>query len=57
MIFDRHTNLKYKYRSRKFWCQGYFLDPVEKNAKMIEAYIQNQLEEDLQVTRSHARST
>ena len=22
MIFDRHTNLKYKYGNRHFWCRG-----------------------------------
>ena len=46
MIFDRHANLKYKYGSRGFWCRGYYVDTVGKNAKMIEAYIRNQLEED-----------
>jgi putative transposase len=47
MIFDRHANLKYKYGSRNFWCRGYYVDTVGKNAKIIEAYIKNQLEEDL----------
>ena len=47
MIFDRHANLKYKYGSRNFWRRGYFADTVGKNAKMIQEYIQNQLEEDL----------
>ena len=47
MIFDRYVNLKYKYGSRNFWCRGYFVDTVGKNAKMIEEYIQNQLEEGL----------
>lgn len=28
MIFDRHANLKYKYRERKFWCRGYYVDTV-----------------------------
>ena len=46
MIFDRHANLKYKYGSRSFWCRGYYVDTVGKNAKMIEDYIKNQLEED-----------
>ena len=46
MLFDRHANLKYKYGSRNFWCRGYFVDTVGKNAKMIESYIRNQLEED-----------
>ena len=48
MIFERHANLKYKYGSRNFWCRGYFVDTVGKNAKMIQEYIQNQLEEDLE---------
>ena len=47
MIFDRHANLKYKYGSRHFWCRGYYVDTVGKNAKIIEEYIRNQLEEDL----------
>ena len=46
MIFDRHANLKYKYGSRNFWCRGYYADTVGKNAKIIEEYIRNQLEED-----------
>ena len=46
MIFYRHANLKYKYGSRHFWCRGYFVDTVGKNARMIENYIRNQLEED-----------
>ena len=48
MIFDRHANLKYKYGNRNFWCRGYYVDTVGKNAKKIEEYIQNQLREDLE---------
>ena len=47
MIFDRHANLKYKYGSRSFWCRGYYVDTVGKNAKKIEEYIRNQLQEDM----------
>jgi len=46
MIFDRHANLKYKYGNRSFWCRGYYVDTVGKNAKIIGDYIRNQLEED-----------
>lgn len=46
IIFDRHANLKYKYGNRHFWCRGYFVDTVGKNAKKIEEYIRNQLQED-----------
>ena len=48
MIFDRHANLKYKYGNRHFWCRGYYVDTVGKNAKKIEEYIRNQLQEDLE---------
>jgi len=47
MIFDRHGNLKYKYGNRKFWCRGYYVDTVGRNKKAIEAYIKNQLQEDI----------
>ena len=46
MIFDRHANLKYKYGNRKFWCRGYYVDSVGKNAKKIAEYIRNQIQED-----------
>ena len=48
MIFERHANLKYKYGNRHFWCRGYYVDTVGKNAKKIEEYIKNQLKEDLE---------
>ena len=46
IIFDRHANLKYKYGNRHFWCRGYCVDTAGKNAKKIQEYIKNQLEED-----------
>ena len=48
MIFDKHANLKYKFGNRHFWCRGYYVDTVGKNAKKIQEYIQNQLKEDLE---------
>ena len=45
MIFERYANLKYKYGNRHFWCRGYYVDTVGKNAKKIEEYIRNQLKE------------
>ena len=47
MIFDRHANLKYKYGNRHFWCRGNYVDTVGKNAKKIEEYVRNQLQEDI----------
>ena len=46
IIFDRHANLKYKYGNRHFWCRGYFVDTVGKNAKKIDEYIRNEQQED-----------
>lgn len=46
IIFDRHANLKYKYGNRHFWCRGYYVDTVGKNAKKIQEYIRNQIAED-----------
>ena len=40
--------LKYKYGNRHFWCRGYYVDTVGKNAKKIEEYIRNQLQDDLE---------
>ncbi|MBP0072944.1 transposase, partial [Anaerostipes hadrus] len=48
MIFERHANLKYKYGNRHFWCRGYYVDTVGENAKKIQEYIQNQLQNDLE---------
>ena len=47
MIFDRHANMKYKYGNRHFWCRGYYVDTVGKNAKKIEEYIRTQLQDDI----------
>ena len=47
MIFDRHANLKYKYGNRHFWCRGYCVYTVGKNAKRIVEYIRKQLQDDL----------
>ena len=46
MIYEKFENLKFKYRNREFWCRGYYVDTVGKNAKKIAGYIKNQLEED-----------
>ena len=46
MIYEKYPELKYKYRNREFWCRGYYVDTVGKNAKKIEEYIKRQLEED-----------
>ncbi|MCB9800745.1 MAG: IS200/IS605 family transposase [Pseudomonadales bacterium] len=47
MIFDRHTNLKYKYGRRNFWATGYYVSTVGLNEKTIRKYIREQEKADL----------
>ena len=46
MIYEQFGELKYKYRNRSFWCRGYYVDTVGKNANRIAEYIKHQLDED-----------
>ena len=46
LIYENWSYLIYKYRSREFWCRGYYVDTVGKNTKKIQEYIKNQLKED-----------
>ena len=47
IIFQRWSNLKYKFGQRSFWCRGYYVDTVGKNEKRIAEYVKNQLQEDM----------
>ena len=47
LIYSKYANLKFKYRNREFWCRGYYVDTVGKNAKRIAEYVKNQLKEDM----------
>ena len=46
MVYERWSNIRFKYRNREFWCKGYSADTAGKNASKIAEYIQNQLKED-----------
>ena len=46
MLYEQFGELKYKYRNRKFWCKGYYVDTVGKNESRIAEYIKHQLDED-----------
>ena len=46
-IFDKYSNLKYKFGKRQFWCIVYYVDTVGKNEKVITEYIKQQLREDI----------
>lgn len=45
-LYEQFGELKYKYRSREFWCRGYYVDTAGKNTSRIAEYIKNQLKED-----------
>ena len=47
MIFDRHTNLKYKYGNRHFWAEGYYVSTVGLNDQTVAKYIREQEEQDI----------
>ena len=51
MIYQKWGNMRFKYRNREFWCRGYYVDTVGKNARKIAEYIRNQLEEDKAVVQ------
>ena len=46
MIFERHSNLKYKYGNRHFWKEGYYVSTVGLNTETIQKYIREQEKED-----------
>ena len=46
IIFERFSNLKYKYGNRHFWCRGYYVSTVGGNKQGIARYIREQEHED-----------
>ena len=42
MIFERHSNLKYKYGNRNFWAKGFFVSTVGLDTKKVQEYIRDQ---------------
>jgi len=42
MIFDRHSNLKYKFGNRHFGAEGYYVSTVGLNEATIAKYIREQ---------------
>ena len=47
IIFERYSNLKYKYGNRHFWCRGYYVSTVGGNKNGIAKYIREQEQEDI----------
>ena len=46
IIFERFSNLKYRYGNRHFWCRGYYVSTVGGNKEGIAKYIREQEHED-----------
>ncbi|MGQ7564573.1 IS200/IS605 family transposase [Streptococcus suis] len=47
MIFEEHSNLKYKFGNRKFWAEGYYVSTVGLNESTVRKYIREQEQEDI----------
>ena len=47
MMFDRHTNLKYKFGNCHLGAEGYYVSTVELNEVTIKKYIQEQEKADI----------
>ena len=47
MIFDKHTNSKYKLEKRHFWAKGYYVRIVGLNEATIKKYIREQENHDV----------
>jgi putative transposase len=55
MIFDRHANLKYKFRNRHFWLRGYYVSTVGLNEATIAKYVREQEHHDQMIDRNSVK--
>ena len=46
MIFEEHSNLKYKFGNRNFWAIGYYVSTVGLNEATTRKYMREQENED-----------
>ena len=46
MLYEQFGEMKYRYRNREFWCQGYYVDTVGRDKVKIANYIKHQFDED-----------
>ena len=46
MIYEQFGEEKFKYRNRKFWCRGYYVDIVGKDAKKDSGIHQTSIYEE-----------
>ena len=55
MIFERHANLKYKFGNRHFWCRGYYVDTIGKNAKKNTRIYSESVERRLRIRQNDVK--
>ena len=51
MIFDMHSNLKYRYGNRNFWAEGYYVSTLGLNESTIRKYIREQESHDIVIDK------
>ena len=51
MIFDRFSQLKYKYGNRRFWSVGYYVSTVGLKEATIRKYIREQDNADIMLDK------
>ena len=51
MIFENHSNLKYKFGNRKFWAEDFYVSTVGLNEATIIKYVQDQEKIDLSLDK------
>ena len=51
MIFDMHSNLKYRYGNRKFWAEEYYVSTVGLNESTIRKYIREHESHDIAIDK------
>ena len=55
MIFDRHSNLKYKFGNSKFGAEGYYVSMVGLNTATTARYIRKQENHDQIIDKISAK--
>ena len=55
MIFENHSNLKYRFGNRKFWAEGYYVSTVGLNEATIVEYVQDQEVQDIALDKSSTK--
>ena len=53
MIFERNSNLKYKFGNKRFWAEGYYISAVTLNTATIQKYIKEQEKEYQIIDKQH----